>query len=94
MVLKGEIPWSPELRVEPKSFKIFFVHTVSISLLSFFFLLPSDASSFYRDNLIIYISLQPNRTYYLEDPEGFALEWCRAIENMRVHYYGLQESTA
>ncbi|XP_076649639.1 phosphoinositide-dependent kinase 1 isoform X3 [Halictus rubicundus] len=63
MVLKGEIPWSPELRVEPKSFKIFFVHT-------------------------------PNRTYYLEDPEGFALEWCRAIENMRVHYYGLQETTS
>lgn len=30
MVLKGEIPWSPELRVEPKSFKIFFVHTVRI----------------------------------------------------------------
>lgn len=30
MVLKGEIPWSPELRVEPKNFKIFFVHTVSI----------------------------------------------------------------
>lgn len=29
MVLKGEIPWSPELRVEPKNFKIFFVHTVS-----------------------------------------------------------------
>ncbi|XP_076672178.1 phosphoinositide-dependent kinase 1 isoform X3 [Andrena cerasifolii] len=33
MVLKGEIPWSPELRVEPKSFKIFFVHTVSNLLL-------------------------------------------------------------
>lgn len=32
MVLKGEIPWSPELRVEPKNFKIFFVHTVSILL--------------------------------------------------------------
>ncbi|XP_076241261.1 phosphoinositide-dependent kinase 1 isoform X2 [Calliopsis andreniformis] len=63
MVLKGEIPWSPELRVEPKSFKIFFVHT-------------------------------PKRTYYLEDPEGFALKWCRAIENMRVHYYGLQDTTA
>ncbi|XP_015589191.1 3-phosphoinositide-dependent protein kinase 1 isoform X2 [Cephus cinctus] len=61
MVLKGEIPWSPELRVEPKNFKIFFVHT-------------------------------PNRTYYLEDPEGFALEWCRAIEEMRVHCYGYQES--
>ncbi|XP_063975677.1 3-phosphoinositide-dependent protein kinase 1 isoform X2 [Diachasmimorpha longicaudata] len=58
MVLKGEIPWSPELRVEPKNFKIFFVHT-------------------------------PNRTYYLEDPEGFALEWCRAIEDMRIHCYGL-----
>jgi 3-phosphoinositide dependent protein kinase-1 len=29
MVLKGEIPWSKELRVEPKNFKIFFVHTVS-----------------------------------------------------------------
>lgn len=63
MVLKGEIPWSPELRVEPKNFKIFFVHT-------------------------------PNRTYYLEDPEGFALEWCRAIEETRVHCYGLQETTA
>ncbi|XP_046430594.1 3-phosphoinositide-dependent protein kinase 1 isoform X1 [Neodiprion fabricii] len=63
MVLKGEIPWSPELRVEPKNFKIFFIHT-------------------------------PNRTYYLEDPDGFALEWCRAIEEMRVHYDGLQESTA
>lgn len=30
MILKGEIPWSQELRVEPKNFKIFFVHTVSI----------------------------------------------------------------
>ncbi|KAI4499327.1 hypothetical protein M0802_005587 [Mischocyttarus mexicanus] len=63
LVPKGEIPWSPELRVEPKNFKIFFIHT-------------------------------PNRTFYLEDPEGFALEWCKAIEEMRVHYYGLQESTA
>ncbi|XP_017887909.1 3-phosphoinositide-dependent protein kinase 1 isoform X2 [Ceratina calcarata] len=63
MVLKGEIPWGPELRVEPKSFKIFFIHT-------------------------------PNRTYYLEDPEGFALEWCRAIEDVRVVYYNLQESAA
>ncbi|KAG7211912.1 hypothetical protein KM043_011121 [Ampulex compressa] len=63
MVLKGEIPWSPELRVESKNFKIFFVHT-------------------------------PNRTYYLDDPEGFALEWCRAIEEVRVHSYGLQGSTA
>ncbi|XP_067003119.1 3-phosphoinositide-dependent protein kinase 1 isoform X2 [Anabrus simplex] len=59
MVLKGEIPWSPELRVEPKNFKIFFVHT-------------------------------PNRTYYLEDPEGYALDWCKAIEELRIHAYGLQ----
>lgn len=31
MVKKGEIPWSADLRVEPKNFKIFFVHTVSFS---------------------------------------------------------------
>lgn len=30
MTLKGEIPWSPQLRVEPKNFRIFFVHTVII----------------------------------------------------------------
>ncbi|XP_034251085.1 3-phosphoinositide-dependent protein kinase 1 [Thrips palmi] len=58
MVLKGEIPWSQQLRVEPKNFKIFFVHT-------------------------------PNRTYYLEDPEGYALEWCKAIEEMRINTYGV-----
>ena len=29
MVLKGEIPWSPSLRVEAKNFKTYFVHTVS-----------------------------------------------------------------
>ncbi|GFU05835.1 3-phosphoinositide-dependent protein kinase 1 [Nephila pilipes] len=56
LVLKGEIPWSPELRAEPKNFKIFFVHT-------------------------------PNRTYYLEDPEGFSLKWCRAIEEVRIATY-------
>lgn len=56
-VLKGQIPWSPELRVEPKNFKIFFVHT-------------------------------PNRTYYLEDPDGYALEWCKVIEEVRVKTYG------
>uniref|UniRef100_A0A4W3IT53 3-phosphoinositide-dependent protein kinase 1 n=1 Tax=Callorhinchus milii TaxID=7868 RepID=A0A4W3IT53_CALMI len=31
-VLKGEIPWSQELRPEPKNFKTFFVHTVSPSI--------------------------------------------------------------
>lgn len=29
MIKKGEIPWSSDLRVEAKNFKIFFVHTVS-----------------------------------------------------------------
>lgn len=29
-VLKGEIPWSPELCPEAKNFKTFFVHTVKI----------------------------------------------------------------
>jgi 3-phosphoinositide dependent protein kinase-1 len=29
-VKKGEIPWSPELRTEPKNFKMFLVHTVSV----------------------------------------------------------------
>lgn len=56
LVLKGEIPWSRELRPEPKNFKTFFVHT-------------------------------PNRTYYLEDPEGYALEWCRMIEKVRKETY-------
>lgn len=56
MVLKGEIPWSPELRPEPKNFKTFFVHT-------------------------------PNRTYYLEDPEGYALAWCKAIDEVRKATY-------
>ncbi|ODM93554.1 3-phosphoinositide-dependent protein kinase 1 [Orchesella cincta] len=55
--LKGEIPWSKQLRPEAKDFKIFFVHT-------------------------------PNRTYYLEDQGGFALEWCRAINDMHQYVYG------
>lgn len=61
MVKKGEIPWSEELRVEPKNFKIFFVHT-------------------------------PNRTYYLEDPDGFALRWCDAIKDVKKFTYGVSES--
>lgn len=62
MVLKGEIPWSAEIRTEPKNFKIFFVHT-------------------------------PNRTYYLEDPEGYALEWCKAIDEVRAFYYPQQSQS-
>ncbi|XP_064624559.1 3-phosphoinositide-dependent protein kinase 1-like isoform X2 [Lineus longissimus] len=57
MVLKGEIPWSKELRPEAKNFKIFFIHT-------------------------------PNRTYYLEDPQGYALEWVKKIQEVLNRYYG------
>ncbi|XP_045450843.1 3-phosphoinositide-dependent protein kinase 1 [Melitaea cinxia] len=57
MVLKGEIPWSPELRVEAKNFRIFLVYT-------------------------------PNRTYYLEDPQSYALEWTRVIDEVRIGTYG------
>uniref|UniRef100_V5HPR9 3-phosphoinositide-dependent protein kinase 1 n=1 Tax=Ixodes ricinus TaxID=34613 RepID=V5HPR9_IXORI len=63
MVLKGEIPWSPELRPEPKNFKTFFVHT-------------------------------PNRTYYLEDPEGYALAWCKAIDEVRKATYNQPDSAS
>ena len=52
MVKKGEIPWSADMSVDLKNFKVFFVHT-------------------------------PNRTYYLEDPEGFAKSWKEAIEDVR-----------
>jgi len=55
-VLKGEIPWSKELRPEAKNFKILFIHT-------------------------------PNRIYYLEDPEGNALKWCKEINRVWSHYY-------
>uniref|UniRef100_A0A4W4DR66 3-phosphoinositide-dependent protein kinase 1 n=1 Tax=Electrophorus electricus TaxID=8005 RepID=A0A4W4DR66_ELEEL len=34
-VLKGEIPWSPELRPEAKNFKTFFVHTSEFPVYSF-----------------------------------------------------------
>ncbi|CAH1171223.1 unnamed protein product [Phaedon cochleariae] len=29
----------------------------------------------------------PNRKYYLEDPEGYALEWCKAIDDVKSYYY-------
>ncbi|KRY29194.1 3-phosphoinositide-dependent protein kinase 1, partial [Trichinella spiralis] len=56
MELKGQIPWTQELRTEAKNFKIFFVHT-------------------------------PNRTYYLEDPTGHCLDWCKAIEQLHNQYF-------
>lgn len=30
---------------------------------------------------------QPNRTYYLDDPEGYSLEWVAAIEKMHLFTY-------
>nr|XP_023025583.1 3-phosphoinositide-dependent protein kinase 1-like [Leptinotarsa decemlineata]ALE20563.1 pdk [Leptinotarsa decemlineata] len=56
MTLKGEIPWSNDLKTEAKNFKTFFVHT-------------------------------PNRKYYLEDPDGYALEWCKVIDEVKSHYF-------
>lgn len=32
--------------------------------------------------------LQPNRTYYLDDPDGYAMQWVDAIENMSKLCYG------
>ncbi|EFA00152.1 3-phosphoinositide-dependent protein kinase 1 [Tribolium castaneum] len=60
MTLKGEIPWSDDLKPEAKNFKKFFVHT-------------------------------PNRIYYLEDPDGYALEWCKAIDEVKAYYYPVQQ---
>lgn len=82
MVKKGEIPMSRDLRCEAKNFKIFFVHTVSshIDLVS-----TCSALNFY-----LFFIQQPNRTYYLEDPEGYALEWCQAIKDVCDKAYGNQ----
>lgn len=35
-----------------------------------------------------FLLLQPNRTYYLEDPDSFALEWARVIDEVRIGTYG------
>ena len=43
------------------------------------------------DTLSLPLSLshtQPGRTYILEDTQGYALEWVKAIEEVRVHTYG------
>ena len=31
---------------------------------------------------------QPHRTYYLEDPESTAVEWCKFIEEVHNRYFG------
>lgn len=60
MQVKGEVPWSNKLRVELKSFRIFYVHT-------------------------------PNRTYHLIDKTNNAIKWCKKIEEVSRHYFGICE---
>ncbi|KAL6972500.1 3-phosphoinositide dependent protein kinase-1 [Sarracenia purpurea var. burkii] len=52
----------------------------------------SKWDSMVQGNLILKQGLidkrKPNRTYYLEDPEGYALDWCKAIEEVRISTYG------
>jgi 3-phosphoinositide dependent protein kinase-1 len=48
MILKGEIPWSKNLRPEPKKFKIFFIHTVSNAI----------------DDINYFLSDEPNEEYF------------------------------
>ncbi|XP_031638962.1 3-phosphoinositide-dependent protein kinase 1 isoform X2 [Contarinia nasturtii] len=38
-------------------------------------------------NFKIFFVHTPNRTYYLEDPEGYALEWCQAIQSICRKYF-------
>ncbi|XP_014663195.1 PREDICTED: 3-phosphoinositide-dependent protein kinase 1-like isoform X3 [Priapulus caudatus] len=38
-------------------------------------------------NFKIFFVHTPNRTYYLEDPEGYSLKWCEAIEEMYQLYF-------
>lgn len=89
MVLKGEIPWSPELRVEAKNFRIFLVHTVSLhdrySMCVKLMVILNVKDSLAKG--VVYCQ-QPNRTYYLEDPESYALEWERVIDEVRIGTYG------
>jgi PH domain len=34
---------------------------------------------------LFFFFLQPKRIYYLEDPEGYALEWCETIDQLHQH---------
>ncbi|KAJ8968075.1 hypothetical protein NQ317_010764 [Molorchus minor] len=43
-------------------------------------------------NFKIFFVHTPNRKYYLEDPEGYALEWCKAIDEVKSHYFPDQSS--
>ncbi|TMW42987.1 hypothetical protein DOY81_011933, partial [Sarcophaga bullata] len=45
-------------------------------------------------NFKIFFVHTPNRTYYLDDPEGFGLEWVAAIEKMHTLTYSEQINTS
>ncbi|KAK9871557.1 hypothetical protein WA026_012938 [Henosepilachna vigintioctopunctata] len=38
-------------------------------------------------NFKVFYIHTPNRTYYLEDTTGYALEWCKAIDEVIAHYF-------
>lgn len=56
--------------------------------------LGGDFAGVSHDTSVIYSyfslpsGVQPNRTYNLEDPEGYALRWCKAINEVYEFYYG------
>lgn len=61
---------------------LFYVDPVSMTLKGE---IPwSDQISTEPKNFKIFFVHTPNRTYYLEDPEGYALEWCRAINDVKA----------
>ncbi|XP_074647208.1 3-phosphoinositide-dependent protein kinase 1-like isoform X2 [Tubulanus polymorphus] len=43
-------------------------------------------------NFKIFFVHTPNRTYYLEDPQGYALEWVKRIREVKDYYY--EDNTA
>ncbi|XP_068142336.1 LOW QUALITY PROTEIN: 3-phosphoinositide-dependent protein kinase 1 [Drosophila tropicalis] len=45
-------------------------------------------------NFKIFFVHTPNRTYYLDDPEGYAMNWLKAIENMSKLSYGEASAAA
>ncbi|XP_019867885.2 3-phosphoinositide-dependent protein kinase 1 [Aethina tumida] len=45
-----------------------------------------DMSTEAKNFKIFYVHT-PNRRYNLEDPEGYALEWCKAIDEMKAYYF-------
>ncbi|XP_022231868.2 3-phosphoinositide-dependent protein kinase 1 isoform X1 [Drosophila obscura] len=45
-------------------------------------------------NFKIFFVHTPSRTYYLDDPEGYAIHWSEAIENMRKLSYGDSTSSS